>query len=158
MVKNPSAKAEVALRHGFDSWVRKIPWRRTWRTWRSTPVLLPGESHGQRSLAGYSPWGCRVGHDWWHTQQPPFLRPRVLLSLLSSLVAPKISVLGQKMSVTTSSINPREGPQKILSASSCCGLKEAGPASLTITDPMKDKNWCQSQKICYYVLDFYVTH
>ena len=27
-------------------------------------VFLPGESHGQRSLAGYSPWGPRVGHDW----------------------------------------------------------------------------------------------
>ena len=32
----------------------KIPWR---RAWQPTPVLLPGESHGQRSLAGYSPWG-----------------------------------------------------------------------------------------------------
>ena len=29
-----------------------------------TPVFLPAESHGQRSLLGYSPWGCRVGHDW----------------------------------------------------------------------------------------------
>ena len=38
----------------FDSWVGKIPWR---RKWHPTPVLLPGESHGQRSLAGYSPWG-----------------------------------------------------------------------------------------------------
>ena len=29
-----------------------------------TPVLLPGESHGQKCLAGYSPWGSqRVGHD-----------------------------------------------------------------------------------------------
>ena len=28
------------------------------RKWQPTPVLLPGESHGQRSLAGYSPWGC----------------------------------------------------------------------------------------------------
>ena len=29
-----------------------------------TPVFLPGECHGQRSLVGYSPWGCkRVGHD-----------------------------------------------------------------------------------------------
>ena len=28
-----------------------------------TPVFLPGESHGQRSLAGYSPWGRRVRHD-----------------------------------------------------------------------------------------------
>ena len=35
-------------------WVRKIPWR---RTWQSTPVFLPGEFHGQRSLVGYSPWG-----------------------------------------------------------------------------------------------------
>ena len=33
-----------------------IPWR---RKWQSTPVLLPGESHGQRSLVGYSPWGCK---------------------------------------------------------------------------------------------------
>ena len=28
-----------------------------------SPVLLPGESHGQRSLVGYSPWGCKVGCD-----------------------------------------------------------------------------------------------
>ena len=38
----------------FDPWVRKIPWR---KKWLPTPVSLPGESHGQRSLAGYSPWG-----------------------------------------------------------------------------------------------------
>ena len=31
--------------------------------WQPTPVLLPGESHGQRNLAGYSPWGLRVRHD-----------------------------------------------------------------------------------------------
>ena len=37
----------------FDPWVGKIPWR---RKWQSTPVFLPGESHGQRSLAGYSSW------------------------------------------------------------------------------------------------------
>ena len=39
---------------GFDPWVRKIPQR---RAWQPTPVFFPGESHGQRSLAGYSPWG-----------------------------------------------------------------------------------------------------
>ena len=38
----------------FDPWVGKIPWRRKWLL---TPVFLPGESHGQRSLTGYSPWG-----------------------------------------------------------------------------------------------------
>ena len=38
----------------FDSWVGKIPWR---RKWQPTPVFLPGGFHGQRSLAGYTPWG-----------------------------------------------------------------------------------------------------
>ena len=46
-------------RPGFDPWVRKIPWR---RKWQPTPVYLPGESHGWRSLVGYSPWG-RKGSD-----------------------------------------------------------------------------------------------
>ena len=41
-------------RHRWDSWVRKIPWR---REWQPTPVFLPGKFHGQRSLVGYSPWG-----------------------------------------------------------------------------------------------------
>ena len=41
-------------RLGFEPWVRKIPWG---REWLPTPVLLPREFHGQRSLAGYSPKG-----------------------------------------------------------------------------------------------------
>ena len=41
-------------RHGFDDWVRKIPWR---RQWQPTEVFLPGKFQGQRSLAGYSPRG-----------------------------------------------------------------------------------------------------
>ena len=45
----------LCRRPRFSSWVGKNPWR---RSWQSTPVFLPGESHGQRSLAGYSPWGC----------------------------------------------------------------------------------------------------
>ena len=40
----------------FDPWVRKIPWR---REWQPIPVFLPGKSHGQRSLSGYSPWACK---------------------------------------------------------------------------------------------------
>ena len=41
-------------RPGFNTWVRKILWR---RKWQPTPVLLPGKFHGRRSLVGYSPWG-----------------------------------------------------------------------------------------------------
>ena len=41
-------------RPGFNPWVGKIPWR---RKWQPTPVFLPEESQGRRSLVGYSPWG-----------------------------------------------------------------------------------------------------
>jgi len=40
-------------RHGFNLWVGKIPWT---RAWQPTPVFLPEEFHGQRSLEGYRPW------------------------------------------------------------------------------------------------------
>ena len=49
VVKNQTAKAGDIVRCGFDPWVGKIPWR---RKWEPTPVVLPGESHGQRSLVG----------------------------------------------------------------------------------------------------------
>ena len=46
MVKNLPARPET--------WIRSLGWE-----WQPTPVFLPGESHGQRSLGGYSPWGCK---------------------------------------------------------------------------------------------------
>ena len=46
---------------------RLLGWR---RKWLSTPVFFPGKSYGQRSLAGYSPWGTRVSHDL-ATKPPP---------------------------------------------------------------------------------------
>ena len=49
MVKN---LLYLCRRHRSDPWVRKIPWR---RAWQPIPAFLPGESHGQRSLVGYSP-------------------------------------------------------------------------------------------------------
>ena len=54
---------------GFHPWVGKIPWI---RKWQPTVVFLPGESHGQRSLAGYSPWGSKESEttEWaWPTSQ-----------------------------------------------------------------------------------------
>ena len=50
VVKSRPAKAGER----FSPWVGKIPWR---SEWQNTPVSLPGESHGQRSLEGYSQWG-----------------------------------------------------------------------------------------------------
>jgi len=43
-------------RLGFHPWIGKIPWM---RKWQPTPIFLPGEFHEQRSLAGYSLWGCK---------------------------------------------------------------------------------------------------
>ena len=51
-------------RCGFNSWVWKIAWE----------VFLPGKSHGQRGLVGYSPWGCkRVRYNWVNKQQQIYL-------------------------------------------------------------------------------------
>ena len=52
----PACQCRRHKRCWFDSWVTKIPWR---RVWQPTPIFLPGKSHGQRSLAGYSPLGCK---------------------------------------------------------------------------------------------------
>ena len=52
----PVCQCRRCKRRGFNPWVRKIPWR---RKWQPSLVFLPGESHGQRSLAGYSPQGCK---------------------------------------------------------------------------------------------------
>ena len=54
MIKNTLANAGDTRDMGSIPWVRKIPWR---RKWQPTPVVLPGKSSGQRSLAVYSPWG-----------------------------------------------------------------------------------------------------
>ena len=53
MVKNLPAYAGDMI-DSFHPWIRKIPWR---RAQQPTPAFLPGESPGERSLAGYSPWG-----------------------------------------------------------------------------------------------------
>ena len=57
LLQHHSSKASIlqwCRRPGFNLWVRKIPWRREWLL---TPVFLPGEFHGQRSLVGYSSRG-----------------------------------------------------------------------------------------------------
>ena len=52
--KEPACQCRRPKKCEFNPWVGKIPWR---RAWQPIPVFLPGESHAQRSPAGYSPWG-----------------------------------------------------------------------------------------------------
>ena len=97
--KEPACQLRGHKRCGFDPWVRKIPWK---RAWQPTPVLLPGESHGQGSLAGYSLQGCKeldttgvTQHAYTHTvnsryvllvKKKKFLRSVVLKSSMNFLV------------------------------------------------------------------------
>ena len=53
VVKNLPANAG---RYRFNPWIGKIPCS---KKWQPAPVFSPGKSHGQRSLGGYSPWGCK---------------------------------------------------------------------------------------------------
>ena len=54
--KEPTCQCRRHKRRRLDSWVGKITWK---RAGQPTPVFLAGESHGQRILADYSPWGCK---------------------------------------------------------------------------------------------------
>ena len=56
VIKNPSANAGDREDAGSIPGLERFPWRRRWQL---IPVFLPGKSHGQRSLAGYSPWRCK---------------------------------------------------------------------------------------------------
>ena len=53
-IKKTNYKLSYIIQYSVNYMVGKIPWR---RKWHPTPVLLPGKSHGWRSLVGYSPWG-----------------------------------------------------------------------------------------------------
>ena len=52
--KESACQCRRHQRPEFNSWVGKFSWR---RAWQPTPVFMPGESHGQRSLVGYGLWG-----------------------------------------------------------------------------------------------------
>ena len=76
----------------FDHWVGKIPWR---REWLPTPVFLPGEFHRQKSLVGYSPWGCKV---WDTTERLTHTHTHVILNNWQNI----------RSSVMSSSLRPQD--------------------------------------------------
>ena len=62
--KEPTWQYKRCKRHGLDPWARKIPWS---RKWQPTPVFFPGESHGQRNLADYTPRGRKQSDTTQHS-------------------------------------------------------------------------------------------
>ena len=83
--KESTCQCRRHKRHRFSPWVGKIPWR---RAWQSTLVLLPGESHGQRNLAGYSPWGCKESNLTEHALKGPSLSLAVSSEFLARVSCP----------------------------------------------------------------------
>ena len=79
-----SGKEPTCLCRGcrLNPWLRKMPWR---RKWHATAVFLPGKSHGQRSLVGYSPWGRKETETRLsaHTQMKYLLNTCLFFLLLS---------------------------------------------------------------------------
>ena len=63
-VKEPSCRCRRCKRCGFNLWVGKIPWR---RSWQPTPIFLPGKSHGQRSLEDLQKYHCRYFYFFFFT-------------------------------------------------------------------------------------------
>ena len=61
-----SLVAQVVIKHLLamqEIWVQSLGQEDPLEKEMATPVFLPGESHAQKSLVGYNPWGCRVRHD-----------------------------------------------------------------------------------------------
>ena len=84
-----------------DLWVGKIPWR---RKWQPTPVFLPGESPGQRSLLGCSPWGhTELDTTERHTSQEPLGSPLILSALWGHSEMVLLYELGSRLSPDTKS-------------------------------------------------------
>ena len=71
--KEPSCQCRRHRRRKFDPWVGKIPCR---KKWQPTPVFLPGESHAQRNLMDYSPYGGKVLNTTERTHPHYFLKCR----------------------------------------------------------------------------------
>ena len=67
--KESACQCRRYRRPGFNPSIGKIPWR---RKWQPTPAFLPGKSHGQRTLAGYSPWGHKTRQDLATKQQQQY--------------------------------------------------------------------------------------
>ena len=90
--KDPACQCRRLKKHGFNPWIGKIPWR---RAWQPTPVFLPRESLGQRSLVGYSPRGHKESDTTEAAEHAhsPGCQPPVTLSVLMGLTPPALDTL-----------------------------------------------------------------
>ena len=112
---------------GFDPWVGKIPWS---KKWQPTPIFLPGKSHGQRSLVGYSPGGTKSQthlRDWTNTHTQTNTSEQTLLPNYPSSVQ-------FSHSVVSDSLRPHESQHSKLPCPS--------PTPGVYSDSCPSSQWC----------------
>ena len=112
---------------GFDPWVGKIPWS---KKWQPTPIFLPGKSHGQRSLVGYSPGGTKSQtnlRDWTNTHTQTNTSEQTLLPNYPSSVQFSHSVMSD-------SLRPHESQHSKLPCPS--------PTPGVYSDSCPSSQWC----------------
>ena len=100
--KEPACPCRRCKREGFDCWVGKSLWS---RKQQPAPVFLPEKFHGQRSQEGYSPWGCRVRHDW--AAEYTLFSSVQLLSRVQFFATPWTTARQTSLSITNSRSLPR---------------------------------------------------
>ena len=81
--KEPTCQCRRCKRHEFSHWFGKILWR---RKWQPTPVFLPGEFHGQRSLVGYRVTKSHIRLKWLSTALPTIEPPALSVGLEELLI------------------------------------------------------------------------
>ena len=87
-------QCSIHNRRGFDPWFRKIPQS---MAWQPTSVFLPGESKGQRSLVGYSPYSCKESDTTEATQHTSTRRIKSLYKSLCDLAVKTNQILQYKL-------------------------------------------------------------
>ena len=127
-------------RHRFSLWVGKIPWR---RKWQPTPLFLPGKSHRQRSLMGYSPWfHKRVKHDWVTKQQ----QQQMFLRLYKSIGIRKSFLTDLNWALSMQGRVASNGMQRCVQ----CGL------SLNKLSVLKEcRGWCMNSSVIAISIKFF---
>ena len=118
--KEPACQCRRHKRRWFDPWVRKISWR---RKQQPTPVFLPGKSHGQRSLLGYSSWGWKELDTTEHTCMHMCARAHTHTDTHIHTHTP---VQGCGIKNTHTEITQLFIPFFTLCKSSCTGLRDQG--------------------------------
>ena len=107
--KESACQCRRCRKHWFNPWVREMPWS---RKWQPMPVFLPGKFHGQRHLAGYSPWGCQESDTTEHvcsSSSPGTLGPE---ALSAGPQLEDVDLLGLRVSLGPQPLSPDSPSQR----------------------------------------------